>query len=131
MAKACMDSRMVDINLSQTFYKWIVCQDDSFNICDMQYVDMTLYKSLSQLYNVAIQKRRIERDPSNTKESVNLASSTLTLDGVVIEDLGLDFVLPGTDFELKKNGKDIPVTIDNLDEYLEVCEAIAFVNHFF
>jgi len=114
---------MVDINLSQTFYKWIVSQDDSFNICDMQYVDLTLYKSLSQLHNIAMQKRRIERDNLYTKESVALASSALTLDGVPIEDLGLDFVLPGTDYELKKNGKDIPVTIDNLDEYLQVGEA--------
>lgn len=38
-----------------------------------------------------------------------------------VEDLGLDFTLPGfPNIELKKGGKDIPVTIHNLEEYLRV-----------
>lgn len=121
MAKACMDSRMIDINFSETFYKWLVTCDHNFDICDLQYVDKTLYKSLSQLYDVVLQKKRIESDTSHTKDSLDLALSVLTLDGVPIEDLGLDFVLPGTNYELKKNGRDIAVAIDNLEEYLQVC----------
>lgn len=120
IAKACMDSRMIDINFSETFYKWLVTPDHKFDICDMQYVDRTLYKSLSQLYDVVLQKKRIENDKTHTKDSLDLALSVLTLDGVPIEDLGLDFVLPGTNYELKKNGKDIPVSIENLEEYLKV-----------
>ncbi len=43
------------------------------------------------------------------------------MDGCIIEDLGLDFVLPGyPHIELKKGGKDIAVTLDNLEEYLKV-----------
>lgn len=43
------------------------------------------------------------------------------MDGCTIEDLGLDFVLPGyPNIELKKGGKDIPVVLSNLDEYLKV-----------
>ena len=125
MGKACMDSRMVDINISETFYKWLVTptQDGSrapFDISDLQYVDQTLYKSLSQLYGVALAKQRLERDETHTEDSLALALTTVTLDGVPIEDLGLDFVLPGTNHELKKGGKDTPVTIDNLEEYLQV-----------
>lgn len=128
MAKACMDSRMVDINMSQTFYKSIITQDETFDICDMQYVDMTLYKSLSQLYDVALQKKRIESDSSHTRDSLDLTLSSLTLDGVPIEDLGLDFVLPGTNIELKKDGKDTPVTIDNLNEYLQLVVQFTLVD---
>jgi len=48
--------------------------------------------------------------------------SSLTLSGGgTIEDLDLDFVLPGyPHIELKKGGKDIRVMLDNLEEYLKV-----------
>ena len=56
-----------------------------------------------------------------TAESRRLAHENLTMDGCSVEDLGLDFVLPGyPNIELKKGGKDIGVTLDNLDEYLRV-----------
>lgn len=43
------------------------------------------------------------------------------MNGCSVEDLGLDFTLPGfPNIELKKGGKDIPVTIHNLEEYLRV-----------
>ena len=46
------------------------------------------------------------------------------MDGCSIDDLGLDFVLPGhAGVELKKGGKDIAVTAHNLDEYLKVRES--------
>lgn len=42
----------------------------------------------------------------------------LTLDGCPVEDLGLDFILPGTNVELVKGGKNMHVTIDNLHQYV-------------
>ena len=63
---------------------------------------------------------------------------SLTLEGGTIDDLDIYFTLPGYDVELKvllhmlgmytcfifcflqPHGKDIPVTIHNLDEYLKV-----------
>lgn len=43
------------------------------------------------------------------------------MNGCSVEDLGLDFTLPGfPNIELKKGGKDVPVTIHNLEEYLRV-----------
>lgn len=60
--------------------------------------------------------------PFKTKESLQYALETLTMNGCSVEDLGLDFTLPGfPNIELKKGGKDIPVTIHNLEEYLRVC----------
>ena len=47
--------------------------------------------------------------------------SSLTLDGCSIDDLGLDFTLPGfPNIELKKGGKDTPVTLDNIEQYLNL-----------
>ena len=58
---------------------------------------------------------------TQTPESRRLAFDSLTMDGCAVEDLDLDFVLPGyANIELKKGGKDIPLTLNNLEEYLRV-----------
>lgn len=50
----------------------------------------------------------------------------MDLDGCPIADLGLDFVLPGyPNIELRRGGRDIPVTIHNLHQY------ISLVTHWF
>lgn len=53
------------------------------------------------------------------------------MNGCSVEDLGLDFTLPGfPNIELKKGGKDVPVTIYNLEEYLRVRHAVFFQIYF-
>lgn len=43
------------------------------------------------------------------------------MDGCPVEDLELDFTLPGhPTVELCKNGQNIKVTIDNLEKYIQV-----------
>lgn len=43
------------------------------------------------------------------------------LNGTTIEDLALDFTLPGyANFELKKGGKDINVTLENVQQYVDL-----------
>jgi len=44
----------------------------------------------------------------------------LEYDGCTIEDLGLDFVVPGYNVELIKNGKYTQLTIHNLHVYVRV-----------
>lgn len=45
----------------------------------------------------------------------------LDLDGCPIADLGLDFVLPGhANIELRRGGRDIPVTVHNLHQYISL-----------
>ena len=53
--------------------------------------------------------------------------SSLTMDGCSLEDLGLDFSLPGfPNIELMKSGAKTSLTIDNLDKYLNVSVLILF-----
>ena len=122
---------MVDIPFSYTFYKWVLGQDQNIDLSDMQHVDVTLYNSLSQLYEVVLQKKHIESEGTHAGEALSLALSSLTLDGVPIDELGLDFVLPGTSIDLKKNGSEIPVTINNLEEYLMVSFTITYLFYIF
>ena len=43
------------------------------------------------------------------------------MDGCPVEDLGLDFTLPGyPNIELMKGGKDVIVTLDNLAQYVKL-----------
>ena len=65
--------------------------------------------------------------PLQTVESRCLALNSLTMDGCSVEDMSLDFVLPGyAHVELKKGGKDLPVTLYNLEEYLKVKTMVLF-----
>lgn len=53
----------------------------------------------------------------------------LGLDGCSIEDLGLDFTLPGYPaIDMRRGGKDIPLTIHNLEEYIKVILFFKFGN---
>jgi len=66
-----------------------------------------------------------------TAESRQLMLDCLTVDGCPIDALELDFVLPGyPDIELKKGGKNISVTLDNLEEYVQVCFAFSLCSPF-
>ncbi|KAM3834807.1 E3 ubiquitin-protein ligase TRIP12 isoform 4-T6 [Vipera latastei] len=121
MAKAIMDFRLVDLPLGLPFYKWMLRQETSLTSYDLFNIDPVVAKSVYHLEEIVRQKRRLEQDKSQTKESLQYALETLTMNGCSVEDLGLDFTLPGfPNIELKKGGKDIPVTIHNLEEYLRL-----------
>ena len=93
---------MIDIPFSQPFCKWMVGLESTFQLSDIQNIDGTLFKSLSQLNDVVKKKKAIEKDHSHTIETLQLEINNLTLDGVSIDDLGLDFILPGyPNIELK------------------------------
>jgi E3 ubiquitin-protein ligase TRIP12 len=120
MAKAVMDSRMVDLPLSKTLYKWVLMGDGGGSMClaDIAEVDSGVARSLRQLVSVVVEKKRLE---AKGEDLLSGGLEGLTLDGCRIENLGLDFTLPGhPSIELKKGGKDIPVTIHNLEDYVKL-----------
>jgi len=81
--------------------------------------DSTIARSIRQLVSVVSQKKGMERKASPTDLAAALES--LTLDGCQIDNLGLDFTLPGhPSIDLKKGGRDIAVTIHNLEEYIKL-----------
>ncbi|RWS30969.1 E3 ubiquitin-protein ligase TRIP12-like isoform X1 [Leptotrombidium deliense] len=117
MAKALVDSRMVDIPLSIAFYKWLLGQESSLTASDMQYIDSTYARSVIEMEILAKQKKQMQNE--NNTDGLNVGS--LTLQGVSVEDLNLDFTLPGfPHIELRKGGKDTAVTIDNIEDYVRL-----------
>lgn len=163
MAKALMDSRMIDINFSLPFYKWLLTQEASFDLTDMVHIDPTMSRTLfhmhriAQLYKIMIAhkakessknsnetianatkittaksmdkvRQQVESQPNhastilNTNDLfANISPEVLTLDGCPIEDLNLDFTLPGhPTIELKKGGRYLVTKLENLDQYVEL-----------
>ncbi|CAG7833938.1 unnamed protein product [Allacma fusca] len=121
MAKAVMDSRMIDLPLSKTQYKWILGLEYSMSLADVADVDSTVARSIRKLVSVVSQKKKLEAKSGLTSLELKEPLEALTLDGCRIDNLGLDFTLPGhPTIELRKGGKDIPVTIHNLEEYIKL-----------
>ncbi|XP_061137094.1 E3 ubiquitin-protein ligase TRIP12 isoform X2 [Syngnathus typhle] len=121
MAKAIMDFRLLDLPLGLPFYKWMLRHETSINSHDLVNIDPDVAKSILHLEDIIRQKKRLEQDRAQTRETLQQALESLNMNGCIVEDLGLDFTLPGfPNIELKKGGKDVPVTIYNLEEYLRL-----------
>ena len=134
---------------SLVFYQWILGGEESLNLEDLIHVDKNLYEQFKKLQNIVHirdqlmvqnqlhhqqlttnklnQKKRLKSKEDSQSENSPAANMfdenepRLLLDGCKIEDLSLVFTLPGhANIELKKGGKDCSVTIQNLDQYVNV-----------
>ncbi|XP_075952494.1 E3 ubiquitin-protein ligase TRIP12-like [Anarhichas minor] len=121
MAKAIMDLRLLDLPLGLPFYKWMLRHEASISSHDLVNIDPGVAESIHHLEDIIRQKKRLEQDRSQTRETLQQALESLNMNGCSVENLSLDFTLPGfPHIELKEGGKDIPVTIYNLEEYLRL-----------
>ncbi|EGO22225.1 hypothetical protein SERLADRAFT_357165 [Serpula lacrymans var. lacrymans S7.9] len=111
LAKAMLDSRIIDISFNKIFVKLVLGEEVPVTIATLKLVDSELANSLHKLQDLA-----------------SLSGPTakgMALDTVHIEDLALDFTIPGYDIELRPDGRNMQVTSDNAHEYIhEVLEAI-------
>ncbi|CAF2672231.1 unnamed protein product [Rotaria sp. Silwood2] len=149
MAKALMDSRMIDMPFSIIFYKWMLGEEENLNLEDLIHIDTNLYEQFKKLQTIVSVRDKImvqnqitnqqitinklnNKKRLKSKDDSQLEHSTysntfdendqrLLLDGCKIDDLSLVFTLPGyPNIELKKGGKDCLVTIQNLDQYINL-----------
>uniref|UniRef100_H2YD21 E3 ubiquitin-protein ligase n=1 Tax=Ciona savignyi TaxID=51511 RepID=H2YD21_CIOSA len=117
-AKAVMDGRLLDVPLSMICYKWLVNQENSITWLDLEQVDPGMSLTFNKLKRLLHQRLLIEQDGTDgAQERIN----AITMDGCRLEDLGLDFLLPGfPNIELMKFGAKTSLTIENLDKYLSL-----------
>ena len=120
VARSMIDSRIIDVSFNPTFFR---IGDESTMVTPslgaVKTVDAFLAKSLKLIKKFAVAKKAIDENANLTAAQKVGAAQSLTIDGVQIDDLGLDFTLPGYPIELLPNGSTIPVTIDNVDIYLD------------
>ena len=105
-----MDSRITDLPFSRQFMKLILDQDAiQPTILSIKAIDMALGRSLEHLQRYVA-----------ARDGVEMGEAVL-VDDVPIEELALDFVLPGAPhIELKTGGKDIAVNLRNVHEYIRL-----------
>uniref|UniRef100_A0A7I4DP31 HECT domain-containing protein n=1 Tax=Physcomitrium patens TaxID=3218 RepID=A0A7I4DP31_PHYPA len=114
MAKALQDGRLLDVPLSTAFCKIILGQE--LDLYDMQTVDPDLGRTLFEMQGL-IQRKQFLEGHGGKREEVE----ALNFRGSKLEDLCLDFTLPGyPEYELKSNGREVAVDLDNLEEYVSM-----------
>ncbi|XP_050295827.1 E3 ubiquitin-protein ligase TRIP12 isoform X2 [Anthonomus grandis grandis] len=120
MAKAVMDSRMLDLPFSLTFYRWLLGHEQCLSLADLKHVSPDVYVTIRKMQEIVRQRDEVLNDGDLSEEEKSERVEKLEFDGCPIEDLGLDFVIPGYNVELIKNGKNTHLTIHNLHTYVKV-----------
>jgi E3 ubiquitin-protein ligase TRIP12 len=111
----------LDLPFSVVFYRWLLGQESTLSLPDLAHVCPEVHRTLCQLQHVQRLKDQIDNDPDlNASQRKNWAEK-LNLDGCPIQDLGLDFTLPGyASIELRKGGRDFSLSVHNIDQYTKV-----------
>ena len=121
IARSMLDSRIIDVSLNPTFFR-IDNQPIMVPLATgaVKTVDSHLATSLKLLKQYANAKTEIELRSDLSKTQKTQAIKKFTINDVSIEDLSLDFTLPGyPHIELIENGSSTPLTMDNVALYVD------------
>ncbi|OIT27638.1 PREDICTED: E3 ubiquitin-protein ligase UPL3-like [Nicotiana attenuata] len=113
MAKALQDGRLMDLPLSTAFYKLVLGQE--LDLYDILSFDTELGKTLQELQALVSRKQYIESVEDQNQDKFY----DVHFHGTPIEDLCLDFTLPGYPEYVLKAG-DENVDLSNLEEYVSL-----------
>ncbi|KAK8034622.1 HECT-domain-containing protein [Apiospora rasikravindrae] len=121
VARSMIDSRIIDLNFNPIFFR---IGDEGAGVKPslgaVKIVDPGLANSLKLIKKFALAKKAIDEDPSRTAAQKVADTEQIVIDHSRLEDLALDFTLPGyPEIELMPGGAHIPVTIYNVDSYLD------------
>jgi len=121
VARSMIDSRIIDINFNPIFFR---IGDETNGIKPslgaIKAIDPGLASSLKLVKKFALAKKAIDEDPSRTAAQKVADTEKVSIDNVTLEDLALDFTLPGyPEIELIPGGSSQSVTIYNVDTYLD------------
>ena len=118
VARSMLDSRIIDVNFSPTFFK--LGDDMITSIAMLRSVDFDLANSMAQLQAYANRKANIQADTTMSSTAKAIALNNLTIRGAELSDLGLDFTLPGyPSIEMIENGSSTDVNDENLQTYID------------
>ncbi|CAO3564433.1 unnamed protein product [Mortierella alpina] len=120
IAKAMLDSRIIDVPLSALFVSQLLGRSRKPHLQLVASIDPVLAQSLRSLQSFVVEKKRVYGMNLPSKER-EMALKNIELDGSRLEDMSLDFTLPGySRIDLKSGGANIPVTIYNVEEYIDL-----------
>ncbi len=121
VARSMLDSRIIDISFNPIFFR---IGDESSGVRPslgaVKIVDPGLARSLMLIKKFAIMKKEIDENPHRSPAQKVADTQNITINNTRVEDLSLDFTLPGyPEIELIAGGSQVNVTIENIDLYLE------------
>ncbi|KAL2755556.1 hypothetical protein ACRALDRAFT_1034293 [Sodiomyces alcalophilus JCM 7366] len=123
VARSMIDSRIIDLNFNPIFFRIGDASSKSGvkpSLGAVKVVDPGLARSLKTIMKFSLAKKKIDEDPSRTPAQKVADTEAIVVDDVRIEDLCLDFTLPGyPDIELVPDGAQVKLTMDNVDLYLD------------
>ena len=121
IARSMLDSRIIDVSINPTFFR--ICDQPNtipLSLGAVKTVDSHLATSLKLLKQYAAAKDDIEKKPHASSIQKAQLKKKVVINGARIEDLGLDFTLPGyPSIELLPNGAEKSVTLDNVSLYVD------------
>lgn len=111
VARSMLDSRIIDIHFNPLFFRIAEKEEeDRPTILSLKAVDRRLCDSLKLLQRFADAKREVQADTSLTDREKAKRTKKVRIDDTSVEDLALDFTLPGYGrIELK-----VPLSLTNL-----------------
>jgi E3 ubiquitin-protein ligase TRIP12 len=120
VARSMLDSRIIDISFNPTFFRLSSDAPPTPSLSLVKTVDSDLASSLAQVNEFVLVKNRIEQNAHMSAMQKVKALHEIRIRSAGIEDLMLDFTLPGyPSIELIKDGSNTAVTIDNVALYVE------------
>lgn len=121
IARSMLDSRIIDVPLNPTFFRISDhLSTTPLSLAAVKTVDSQLAKSLKLVKQFASAKKQIDKAVHLSAAQKASATSEIEIQSVRIENLGLDFTLPGyPEIELIENGGNVSVTIENVSTYVE------------
>jgi E3 ubiquitin-protein ligase TRIP12 len=103
VARSMLDSRIIDIHFNPLFFRLAEKDDgEQPTILSLKAVDKPLCDSLKLLHSFSDAKRDIEANTTITQATKTAMIKAIRIDDTSVDDLTLDFTLPGySKIELK------------------------------
>jgi E3 ubiquitin-protein ligase TRIP12 len=118
IARSMLDGRIIDVSMNPTFFR-VGDGGLPLNLGAVATVDQDLARSLKMLKKYVAAKQRLDEDDRLSDVQKAAKIDQIRINDAKIEDLSLDFTLPGyPNIELIEGGADVAVTMENINTYI-------------
>ena len=116
IARSIYDDRLLDFPISKIY--WNLLLNKGVKLGDIKLIDKDLYKFLEDLLNLIKKKKElIETNKNITEEELE---EKVLYNGNKLNSVDIYFTFPGYEIDLKPNGKNILLSVKNMEEYINL-----------
>ena len=116
IARSIYDDRLLDFPISKVY--WNLLLNKGVKLGDIKLIYKDLYKFLEDLHNLIKKKKKlIETNKNITEEELE---EKVLYNGNKLNSVDIYFTFPGYEIDLKPNGKNILLSVKNMEEYINL-----------